>query len=115
MQVITSAIKSTVTFKILSTFLCSLISAEFMPINVISAKCPLEFLSFRASLNWLYIFLFNSGLLVVILLSLSLKSVIIVSYAILAPFKNSFCASSSKISTCFEACLTTAYFKILSN
>ena len=37
MQVITSAIKSTVTFKILSIFLCSLISAEFIPIKVISA------------------------------------------------------------------------------
>jgi len=36
-QVITSAIKSTVTFKILSTFLCSLITAEFIPIKVISA------------------------------------------------------------------------------
>ena len=37
MQVITSAINSTVTFKILSIFLCSLIAAELIPIKVISA------------------------------------------------------------------------------
>ena len=37
-QVITSAIKSTVTFKIFPIFLCSLISALLTPINVISAK-----------------------------------------------------------------------------
>ena len=36
-QVITSAMKSTVTFKILSIFLCSLIIAELIPIKVISA------------------------------------------------------------------------------
>ena len=36
-QVITSAINSTVTFKILSIFLCSLITAELIPIKVISA------------------------------------------------------------------------------
>ena len=36
-QVITSAIKSTVTFKILPIFLCSLITAELIPIKVISA------------------------------------------------------------------------------
>ena len=37
-HVITSLTKLTVTFKILSIFLCSLIVAEFIPINVISAK-----------------------------------------------------------------------------
>ena len=36
-EVITSAIKSTVTFKIFPIFLCSFIIAEFIPINVISA------------------------------------------------------------------------------
>ena len=51
MQVITSAIKSTVTFKIFPIFLCSLIIAEFTPINVISAKCPLELLSLSALSN----------------------------------------------------------------
>ena len=39
-QVITSATKSTVTFKISLVFLCSFMSAEFTPINVISAKWP---------------------------------------------------------------------------
>ena len=41
MQVIISLTKSTVTFKILSIFLCSFIFADLIPINVISAKCPL--------------------------------------------------------------------------
>jgi hypothetical protein len=50
-QVITSLTKSTVTFKILSIFLCSLIFAELIPINVISAKWPLLLLSFKASSN----------------------------------------------------------------
>ena len=36
-QVIISAIKSTVTFKILSIFLCSLMVAELIPIKVIYA------------------------------------------------------------------------------
>ena len=90
MHVITSAIKSTVTFKTLPIFLCSFITASFTPINVISATWPLLALSFNASSNWLYTFLFNKGFAFTILLSLSLKSVIIVSYAIFAPFKNSF-------------------------
>ena len=59
--------------------LCSLMFAEFIPINVISAKCPLPPRSLRAVLNWSCIFLLNSGLLFVRILSLSLKSVIIVS------------------------------------
>ena len=48
MHVITSAIKSTVTFNILPIFLCSFIFAELTPIKVISAKCPLELLSLSA-------------------------------------------------------------------
>ena len=66
--------------------------------KVISAEWPLEFLSLRASLNCERIFSPKRGLLVVILLSLSLKSVIIVSYAIFAPCKNSFWAWSSNLS-----------------
>ena len=50
-QVITSPIKFTVTFKILPSFLCSLISALLTPINVISAKWPLLLLSLSASVN----------------------------------------------------------------
>ena len=37
-QVITSPTKSTVTLRILLVFLCSLMFAELIPINVISAK-----------------------------------------------------------------------------
>ena len=48
MQVITSLTKSTVTFKKLSSFLCSLIVAEFTPIKVISAVWPLLSRSFKA-------------------------------------------------------------------
>ena len=55
----TSATKSTVTFKIFPILLWSLIFAEFSPIKVISAKWPLLFLSFSASLNCLYIFSLN--------------------------------------------------------
>ena len=51
MHVITSATKSTVTFKIEPILLCSLIFAELIPIKVISAKCPLLLLSIKASLN----------------------------------------------------------------
>ncbi len=101
MQVIISLTKSTVTCITLSIFLCSFISADLIPINVISAKCPLRLLSFKALLNWSYICLLSKDLLAINLLSLSLKSVIIVSYAILAPFKNSFCASLSKFSFWF--------------
>ena len=50
-QVITSLTKSTVTLSILLIILCSLILAEFIPIKVISAKCPLLPLSLRAVLN----------------------------------------------------------------
>ena len=61
-----SLTKFTVTFKTLSNFLCSLISAELIPINVISAKCPLCPLSTRALLNSSKIFLLSKGLLAII-------------------------------------------------
>ena len=49
--IFTSLTKSTVTLRIFPIFLCSFIFAEFTPMNVISAACPLSSLCLSASLN----------------------------------------------------------------
>ena len=54
-------------------------------------------------------------MLAINLLSLSLKSVIIVSYAILAPSKNSFCAFSSNFSFDWVDTFGSIFYKISSN
>ena len=65
-------------------------SAEFIPIKVVSDFKPLFFLSLIASLNSLKTFLSNKFF--IFLISPDEKFVTIDSYAIFAPFKNSFLA-----------------------
>ena len=92
---IISLTKSTVTSKILFVCLKFLISAELIPIKVVSDTNPLFFLSLIASLKSLTIFLSNK-----FLISFKFpeaKFVIIDSYAILAPFRKSALAFSSKL------------------